>query len=101
MSVVSILFPNIRKNLTSSTLCLRIIWCITGGTGVSGICSNDSCAGNGDDDGILRDMVDDDDLDNWEDDGDLMGTASATEVIGVSGDAGGNFSRAFCELPWC
>ena len=76
-----------------------IIFCITGGTGASSDCNVDSLAGDRDDDGILENGVHHNSLRKGEKDGNLMGTASATEIIGTCGGAGGNCAWAFAISP--
>ena len=63
---------------------MKIICCITRGTGAYVTCDSDGCIGGGDDDVILKDGNDI-----------SVGTISATEILGTCRDAGSNCARAF------
>ena len=67
---------------------LRIICCITGGTGIPDACDDNGCADDGDDDYIFGDG-----------DNDLEGTASVIEVTETCEGRGSNCARAFTISP--
>ena len=76
-----------RRNLTSSTPCLRIICCINGGIEICNVHDDDGCTGDGDDAGIIGD-------DDY-----IWGTASVTEVLETCWGNASNSSMAFTISP--
>ena len=76
-----------------------IICCIAGGAGASSVCDNDGYTGNRETTMLYWAMRLTGSLSNGDDSGNVVNTASATEVIGTCGGAGANCARALqCPL---